>query len=61
MGMGCRYNELFFMIDTCQANTMYTKFYSPNMLATGASVLGKNSYSVGHERKVKLILIYAGP
>ena len=41
-----RYHELFFMIDTCQANTMYSKFYSPNVLATGSSVIHENSYSV---------------
>lgn len=41
-----RYNEIFFMIDTCQANTMYTKFYSPNILATGSSEIHQNSYSV---------------
>ena len=40
------YNELFFMIDTCQANTMYSRFYSPNVLATGSSVIHENSYSV---------------
>jgi len=40
-----RYNELLFMIDTCQANTMTTKFYSPNILATGSSSKGENSYS----------------
>ena len=34
------------MIDTCQANTMYSKFYSPNILATGSSEIGENSYSV---------------
>lgn len=34
------------MIDTCQANTMLTKFYSPNILATGSSGVGENSYSV---------------
>ena len=28
------YHEMLFMIDTCQANTMYSKFYSPNILAT---------------------------
>lgn len=43
-----RYNELLFMIDTCQANTMTTKLYSPNILATGSSSKGENSYSVGH-------------
>ena len=41
-----RYNEILFMIDTCQANTMYSKFYSPNILATGSSELDEKSYSV---------------
>ncbi|OAD68607.1 GPI transamidase GPI8 [Phycomyces blakesleeanus NRRL 1555(-)] len=40
-----RYNEIFFMIDTCQANTMYSKFDSPNILATGSSELGESSFS----------------
>ncbi|SCU83700.1 LAMI_0C04236g1_1 [Lachancea mirantina] len=40
-----RYNEIFFMIDTCQANTMYSKFYSPNVLAVGSSRLDESSYS----------------
>lgn len=40
-----RYNEIFFMIDTCQANTMYSKFYSPNILACGSSELDESSYS----------------
>lgn len=40
-----RYRELFFMVDTCQANTLYSKFYSPNILATGSSKLGENSYA----------------
>ena len=43
-----RYNEIFFMIDTCQATTMYSKFYSPNILATGSSQLAENSYSVNN-------------
>lgn len=40
-----RYNELLFMIDTCQANTMYTHLYSPNIIATGSSALDQSSYS----------------
>lgn len=43
---GGRYNEILFMIDTCQANTLYSKFYSPNILATGSSEKDENSYSV---------------
>jgi phosphatidylinositol glycan class K len=41
-----RYNEILFMIDTCQANTMYTKIHSPNILATGSSKLNESSFSV---------------
>lgn len=37
------------MIDTCQANTLYSKFYSPNILATGSSEKDENSYSVRAE------------
>ncbi len=50
-----RYNELFFMIDTCQANTMYSKFYSPNVLATGSSVIHENSYSVSEPRRIRFL------
>lgn len=40
-----RYNEIFFMIDTCQANSMYERFYSPNILAVGSSATDESSYS----------------
>lgn len=40
-----RYKEIFFMIDTCQANTMFSKFYSPNILACGSSKIHESSYS----------------
>ncbi|CAK7896462.1 GPI-anchor transamidase [[Candida] anglica] len=40
-----RYNEIFFMIDTCQANTMFKHFYSPNILSVGSSAIDESSYS----------------
>ena len=40
-----RYKEVLFMIDTCEANTMFSRIYSPNILATGSSMLGESSYS----------------
>ncbi|KAI0079127.1 hypothetical protein K474DRAFT_1659409 [Panus rudis PR-1116 ss-1] len=52
-----RYNELFFMIDTCQANTMYSKLYSPNILATGSSQLDENSYSYENDRDIGISVI----
>lgn len=51
-----RYNELFFMIDTCQANTMYSKIYSPNVLATGSSEKDENSYSHGTDENLGVAL-----
>lgn len=49
------------MIDTCQANTMYSQIYSPNILATGSSELGENSYSVcslSTHRKYKYLFLF---
>ena len=41
-----RYHEVFFMIDTCQAESMFQKFYSPNILAVASSHVGEDSLSV---------------
>ena len=41
-----RYNELFFMVDTCQAASLYEKFSSPNVLAVASSLVGEDSLSV---------------
>ncbi|EPY51297.1 pig-K [Schizosaccharomyces cryophilus OY26] len=40
-----RYNEILFMVDTCQANSLYKKIYSPNIVAIGSSEIGTSSYS----------------
>ncbi|SCU91717.1 LADA_0F11606g1_1 [Lachancea dasiensis] len=52
-----RYNEIFFMIDTCQANTMYSQFYSPNVLAVGSSRLDESSYSHHSDVEVGVAVI----
>ncbi len=52
-----RYNEILFMIDTCQANTMYSKFYSPNILAIGSSEIDESSYSHHADMDVGVALI----
>ncbi|CAB3983277.1 GPI-anchor transamidase-like [Paramuricea clavata] len=40
-----RYHEIFFMVDTCQAQSMHQEFYSPNILAVGSSKVGEDSLS----------------
>ncbi|KAK6592268.1 peptidase C13 family protein [Botrytis cinerea] len=51
------YHELLFMIDTCQANTMYSKFYSPNIIATGSSEIDQSSYSHHADNDVGVAVI----
>jgi phosphatidylinositol glycan class K len=52
-----RYQELLFMIDTCQANTMYSKLYSPNIIATGSSEIDQSSYSHHADNDVGVAVI----
>ncbi|KAI9737452.1 MAG: glycosylphosphatidylinositol anchor biosynthesis [Cirrosporium novae-zelandiae] len=52
-----RYHELLFMVDTCQANTLYTHFYSPNLIATGSSGLSQSSYSHHADNDVGVAVI----
>jgi GPI-anchor transamidase subunit K len=52
-----RYRELLFMIDTCQANTMYERFYSPNIIATGSSAIDESSYSHHADNDVGVAVI----
>ncbi|KAH9838935.1 GPI-anchor transamidase [Teratosphaeria destructans] len=52
-----RYHEMLFMIDTCQANTMYTEFYSPGIIATGSSEKDQSSYSHHADQDVGVAVI----
>lgn len=45
------------MIDTCQANTMYSKFYSPNIIAAGSSEIDQSSYSHHADNDVGVAVI----
>lgn len=40
-----RYHELLFMIDTCQASSMFSRIDSPNVIAASSSKTGEPSYS----------------
>lgn len=45
------------MIDTCQANTMYGAFYTPNIVATGSSAIHQSSYSHHADQDVGVAVI----
>lgn len=52
-----RYNEILFMIDTCEANTMHSKIFSPNILAVGSSQIHESSYANDTDREIGVALI----
>ncbi|KAJ3026915.1 UNVERIFIED_CONTAM: glycosylphosphatidylinositol anchor biosynthesis [Siphonaria sp. JEL0065] len=52
-----RYNEIFFMIDTCQAASMYNHIYSPNVVAAASSLTGQSSYSHHHDSEIGTAVI----
>lgn len=52
-----RYNEMLFMVDTCQANTMFKHFYSPGIIATGSSEIDESSYSHHADNDVGVAVI----
>lgn len=52
-----RYNKIFFMIDTCQAASMYRLLTAPNILATGSSLVGEDSYSHQHDSSIGVHVI----
>lgn len=40
-----RYNEILFIIDTCQAESMSSELRSPNIISVGSSKIGQDSLS----------------
>lgn len=40
-----RYNEILFIVDTCQAESMSIEFDSPNIIGMGSSKIGQDSLS----------------
>ena len=50
-----RYNELLFVVDTCQAGTMFKRFNGlRNIIAVASSMKGENSYAHGTRNDIGL-------
>lgn len=52
-----RYNEILFIIDTCQASTMFERFRSPNIMAMSSSMRGQSSYSYHVDDEIGVAII----
>ncbi|CAM9954343.1 unnamed protein product, partial [Ascophyllum nodosum] len=52
-----RYHRVPFMVDTCQAMTLFDEITSPEVLCIGSSVRGENSYAKGSDTTIGLSLM----
>ena len=52
-----RYNELLLLTDTCQAASIHSKCYSPNILAAASSQVGEDSLSHHDDPKLGVPII----
>ena len=52
-----RYNEILFVIDTCQASTLYKTITSDNVISIGSSKLGESSYSYRTDKDLGISII----
>lgn len=48
-----RYNEIFFMVDTCQAGSLSNAISSPKVVTIGSSQTGENSYAHHSDQEVR--------
>lgn len=46
MHEGRRYNQILFVLDTCQAGTLFDHVTAPNVTVMASSIKGESSYSV---------------
>lgn len=52
-----RYNEILFVIDTCQAESMSLDIRSPNIIGIGSSKIGEDSYSHSGDSSIGVYVI----
>jgi len=52
-----RYSELLFVVDTCQAASLYKQFNSSGVLALASSKRGENSYSHHNDDRVSWLTL----
>jgi phosphatidylinositol glycan class K len=52
-----RYNEIFFMVDTCQAGSLSNTIVSPKVVTIGSSQTGENSYAHHSDQELGLSVI----
>jgi phosphatidylinositol glycan class K len=57
MHQKARYHEMLVIADTCQANTLYERLYSPDICMVGSSQRGESSWSKGTSAKLGTTMV----
>ncbi|KAI9292392.1 phosphatidylinositol glycan precursor [Neoconidiobolus thromboides FSU 785] len=57
MNQKSRYNEILYIIDTCEANSLYSKIRSPNIISVGSSKIGEKSYSYNNHNDLGVTVV----
>eukprot|EP01080_Neovahlkampfia_damariscottae_P002809 gene2809-4217_t len=52
-----RYNEILFISDTCQGQSLYSSLYTPNVMAISSSRVGENSYSHHFDTQIGISIL----
>jgi len=52
-----RFQDLFFIVDTCQGGTLFQQFRTPGVLAIGSSGRGENSFAHQNDLKLGVALV----
>eukprot|EP01134_Creolimax_fragrantissima_P007012 CFRG7012T1 len=52
-----RYNEVLFMVDTCQAASLYEHVQTPNVIRVASSIVGESSYSHHEDLEIGVSVI----
>lgn len=52
-----RYQDLFFVVDTCQGGTLFRRFRTPGVLAVGSSGQGENSFAHQNDMVLGVALV----
>lgn len=52
-----RYNEVLFIVDSCQSSSMYSEITSPNVIASASSLVGEDSLSYRRDDDIGVFVV----
>uniref|UniRef100_A0AC34GTC4 GPI-anchor transamidase n=1 Tax=Panagrolaimus sp. ES5 TaxID=591445 RepID=A0AC34GTC4_9BILA len=57
MSQNKRYNEILFIVDSCQSASMYSEITSPNVVSTASALVGEDSLSYQRDEDIGVYVV----